>query len=257
MKTSMRPALEVLGADTHANELKRDHFRQVLAFIRKMPARIGSYPRWRTLSLSEVVKLASEDHPRLDPKTVNKYMGRVAQVMSWAEAEPLIEKNYASGVRVPPEEMQDDKSKREPFSDEALSRIFSCAPFTAPCSNAPSIYWMTLFALLHGMRSEEILQLRATDFSQDDDGNWFFELHRRDGNTLKNKSAIREVPIHLKMQMLRVESLIQKAAKRKGKRLIHDVPKGSENKFTSIFSKRFSRHLERIGAKTEQTVFRS
>lgn len=257
MKTSIRPALEVLGDDTDANELKRDHFRQVLTFIRKMPAQIGNHRRWRTLSLSEIVRQAPKDHPRLDPKTVNKYMGRIAQVMSWAEAEPLIEKNYASGVRVPPEEMQDDEPSRVPFSDEALSRIFSCAPFTAPSSSAPSIYWMTLFALLHGMRSEEILQLRATDFSQDDDGNWFFELHRRDGNTLKNKSAIREVPVHPKMQVLGVESLIRRAAKRDGERLIHDISKGSENKFTSIFSRRFSRHLDKIGAKTAQTSFHS
>ena len=106
------------------------------------------------------------------------------------------------------------------------------------------------------MRSEEILQLTWHDV-QVEDGAEFFRLHSEGDNHLKNPNAHRNVPIHSKMYEFGFGSLMNAAKQRADGRFFPDVKRGSEGKFTSIFSKRYSAYLIRVGAKTDKTSFHS
>jgi len=262
MRTSMRPLIELMGGERMANSLSKRDFRDVLAFVQRMPAQIGNnQKKWGGKTLVEIVHAASKaSQPGdglLHPKTVNKYMMRISQVMRWAEAEPLIERNHASGILIPADEVDDDETRREPFSDEALSMVFRSAKMASPAPAEPSIYWATLLALFHGMRSEEILQLRSSDFQENSNGILFIDIHRRDGNRLKNKSTAREVPVHPKMTEFGLPSLLNAADNTSEKSLFRDMMRGAEGKFTPAFSRKYSRFLKEIGAKTERTSFHS
>ena len=261
METSIKPLMEIVGEHTDANVLTKQNFRDLLAFVRRMPAQIGNNKkRWKGMSLTEIVEAYSVENPDEDnllhPTTVNKYMGRVSQVMQWAEDEPLIDRNHARGIRIPADEIEDD-NKRKPFSNEQLNTLFSTDPFTDPKAENPSIYWASLLSLFHGLRSEEILQLRYDDIQQGEDGITFLDIHKRNGNHLKNKAAKRTVPVHPLMFEMGFQTLVATSKKNAGQQLFSDVERGAEGKFTPAYSRRFSRHLVKIEAKTETTSFHS
>lgn len=262
IRTSYRVLLELKGADTDANALVKQDFRDTLAFIRRMPRQIGNKKkRWAKKSLNEIVfeieRQGGFDDDLLHPTTCNKYIRRIFQVMQWAEDEPLIERNHAGRVSIPAEEFDDDDPSREPFSMDQLNQLFRHEQFTSPDRSQPSIYWMSLISLFQGLRSEEILQLRASDFVDHADGHWVLDIHRRNGNRLKSKASIRIVPVHPELIRLGLRSLVEAANIKKDKRLFWDIERGAEGRFTPIFSRRFSRYLEKNAIKTEKTSFHS
>lgn len=260
MDASYRVLIELFGAESDANTLTKQNFRDMLAFLRRMPKQIGNKKKWAHKSLAEIVEEVEAssvfEDDRLSPRTVNKYIRRVSRVFEWAADEPLIVRNLAARIFVPEDEIE-DVNDRKPFSIDQLNRIFSSDDLVNPKKDAPSIYWASLFSLLHGMRSEEILQLRAGDFRTNEDGIWLVDIHKKDGNFLKNKPSIRLVPLHPKMTNFGLQSLVKSAQMRSDKRLFPDVPRGAEGRFTPIFSKRYSRFLSKIHAKTENTSFHS
>lgn len=260
MDASYRVLVELFDESTDANTLTKQNFRDVLAFLRRMPKQIGNKKKWANSSLVQIVEEVEAasvfEDALLSPRTVNKYIRRIAGVLKWAADEPIIMRNHAAGIFIPEDEIDDDDS-REPFSVEQLNLILSSAIFQEPETHRPSIYWATLLSLFHGMRSEEIMQLRASDFQTDEDGTWFVDIHRRDGNFLKNKSSSRETPLHPFMAELGLASLISQASANDNKRLFCDVERGAEGRFTPTFSKRYSRFLTSISAKTERTSFHS
>lgn len=261
MQTSFACLLDLKGRHFNANSLTKRDFRELLGFVRSMPTQIGNNKKkWKDMNLREIVaateKASDYEENLLHPTTVNKYMGRISQAMQWAENEPLIDRNHARGIRIPADEIDDDP-KRTSFSLAQLNCLFSREPFTSPKKEYPSLYWASILSLFHGMRSEEILQLRALDVQQDDDGIWFFDIHKRDGNHLKNKSAARKTPIHPLVFKLGFASLVAAANNRTGNSLFPDLSRGAEGKFTPVFSRRFSRHLKAIAQKTETTSFHS
>lgn len=262
IKTSYRVLRELKGVDTDANTLVKQDFRDTLAFIRRMPRQIGNKKKqWGKKSFQEIVteieKQGGFDDDLLHPTTCNKYIGRIFQVMQWAEDEPLIDRNHAGRVTIPADEFDDDDPSREPFSTDQLNTLFQHDQFLIPDCSKPSTYWMPLISLFQGMRSEEILQLRASDFQDHADLHKTLNIHRRDGNQLKSKASIRTIPVHPKLIELGLNSLIEAASQRKDKRLFWDVERGAEGKFTPVFSRRFSRHLKKIGIKTKTTSFHS
>ena len=262
IRTAFKPLIQLKGVATDANALTKQDFRDILAFIRKMPTQIGNNKkRWAGKSLVEIVNEAASDDVYEDAflhsTTVNKYMSRISQVMSWAEDEPLIEKNYARGIRVHPDETDDDDFKRLPFSNDELNSLFSTDEFANPNPDAPSVYWAVLIGLLQGMRCEEILQLKAEDIQADPENILFIDIHKRNGNHLKNDNSKRQIPVHKKLMSFGFEGLVSAAKNRSDTSLFPDITRGSEGKFTPAFSRRFSRFLERQNIKKDGLSFHS
>lgn len=244
MQKSFACLLDFKGSQVSAAALTKRDFRELLNFVSSLPLQIGNNKKkWKGLNLREIVEATVNEgdfeENLLHPTTVNKYMGRISQVMQWAENEPLIDRNHARGIRIPADDI-DNHPKRDPFSQTQLNRLFSCAPFTSPNKQEPSLYWASILSLFHGLRSEEILQLRAADIQIDEDGIWFIDIHKRDGNHLKNRSSARTVPIHPFILKLGFSTLVTAAKFREGNSLFPDLSRGTGGKFTPIFSRRFS-----------------
>ena len=262
IRTAFKPLTALKGANTDANALSRQDFRDTFAFIRRMPTQIGNNKkRWAGKSLVEIVdEVAADsvyDDALLHPNSVNKYMGRISQIMSWAELEPLIDRNYVRGIRINPDEIDDDDIKRSPFSDEELNALFDTDEFKAPNVEEPSMYWAVLIGLLQGMRCEEILQLRSEDIQTNPEGILFIEIHKKNGNHLKNKAAKRQIPVHQRLLSFGFEGVVSAARNRPDTSLFPDITRGTEGKFTPAFSLRFSRFLEKQGIKKDGLSFHS
>jgi len=98
-----------------------------------------------------------------------------------------------------------------------------------------------------GMRQEEICQLRLADIRQVD-GIWVFDLNTRDGQQLKNATAVRQVPVHNELIRL---GLLQYADNQQatGKALLFAnlQPGGADDRLGHNYSKWFSRYRRETG----------
>ncbi len=259
LRAAMRPLLEMMGPKTTANELKHQDFQEVFFLLKRLPTNATKGKKRQGKSLSEIADQAEKDGENLlHPKTVNKYMARISAFMQWAEETGKIDKNWAKGqyLRASIKNVDNDKDAKDPFSMGQLQHILSERVFCQPDITEPAMYWVPLLSLFHGMRMEEILQLTSLDFLEKENIQ-YIRLHSDGENHLKNKGAHREIPIHQTMWRLGLRSLLFAAENHKGHRLFPDVKRGSEDKFSSIFSQRYSRYLVDIGAKTPKTSFHS
>ena len=259
LKAAYRPLLEVVGDQLPIAEITRKHFYEVFDLLKRLPTNAAKGKARQNKTLSELAREAEVAEERtLHPTTINKYMARISALMQWAEDDGLIEKNWARGkyLRASMAGVESGEYAKDPFSMEQLAVIFSADKFRHPNPNAPSFYWAPLLSLFHGMRMEEILQLTVSDVMTEDEVE-YFRLHDDGDNHLKNANARRKVPIHPDMWEFGFRSLIDASRQRSDGRLFPDVPRGSEGKFSDIFSKRYSPYLEKIGAKTPKTSFHS
>lgn len=56
-------------------------------------------------------------------------------------------------------------------------------------------FWLPLIAVFSALRQEEICQLELDDIRQEG-GIWYFDINNRPPRQLKNRSAVRFVPVH-------------------------------------------------------------
>ena len=94
------------------------------------------------------------------------------------------------------------KSNRISFEVAELQTIFAALPRQMnPQRHTPesALPWATLIAAYTGMRLEEICQLKASDIQVRNANGatvTVIDIHNGTGNTLKNESAVRLVPVH-------------------------------------------------------------
>lgn len=103
------------------------------------------------------------------------------------------------------------------------------------------VYWVPIIARLHGLRSEEILQLKPKNI-RSDDGILFFDIERGTGQRAKSNNARRFVPIHSQLLELGFLELVQRQKMLKKERIFDEVnrSKSSKNTFTATFTKKFT-----------------
>lgn len=247
------PLIEIAGSAIRIDLLTREHFsstRDLLAALPPNPRKKKSNQRRTLREIADALPKAAR---KMHPNTVNKHMTQIRTVMNWAVDSGKLDRHYANGLNVP---VSDEGAARCPFTAEQLNRIFSSDIFVEPNKAKPSMYWVPLFALFHGLRSEEILQLRYEDFKIIEE-TYVIEIHRRDGNRLKNRFASREIPVHPKLVELGLETLLEAAHSHESHRLFPDVSRASNGSYTNKYSKRFANFLDRVGVKDNKSTFHS
>jgi integrase len=111
------------------------------------------------------------------------------------------------------------------------------------------IFWVPLIALLHGMRSEEILQLKPRNICCDQ-GIFYFNIERGTGQSTKSVNSKRLIPIHSQLIELGFLDLVNRQRKL-GKLRIFDtvsLSKSSKGSFAQNFGKKFTYYRKSRGA---------
>jgi integrase len=107
-------------------------------------------------------------------------------------------------------------------------------------------FWLPLIAVFSGMRQEEICQLHLEDLRQES-GIWVFDVNDRPPRQLKNRNAVRLVPIHrelLAMGLLAYADELRSAGKL---RLFPQLSTGgADDRFGHNFSKSFTYYRKQI-----------
>jgi len=224
--------------------------------------------KYPELSPQESVIAAKQDKSKtLGLTSQNNYLQCLSTLYTFAAKELDYEgKNPFKGRSNTKAAKKDQRDKRNPLSRDHLKRLFASPIYTgckslASCYKEGSLipkkshkYWTPLIGLYTGMRMQEILQLYVVDVYQTS-GIWVFDLNaNHKDQKLKTSQSKRLVPIHTDLIDL---GLLDFLRSKETERLFNDAPLGSDNTYSSTYSKWFSRYIQKINIKTDKTSFHS
>lgn len=245
--------VEVLGSEKDIGEISRDDCRYVLDVIRYLPANAKKkFPKKTLVQISEIAR--KRKMSPMAPLTINKYISKLAAMLSWAVEEELLDHNPAKNLSVADPVHQQDK--RLPFSNWQLQKMF-----TALEGKSGADYWVPYIGLYNGMRLNEICQLNVEDVQQHD-GVWCFAITRDrtigvDDKVLKTKASERTIPIHPQLIELGFMKYLKRFERKPRSKLFPDIPAGTTGYRSDTFSKNFRRFLRSIEADADRTSFHS
>lgn len=250
-----RALREVIGPDRDVRDITRDDCRQVRDLFVALPP--NATKRFPKLTLRQAAKRAADKAlPRLNAKSVNNYINKVATLFNWAVREEFIDRNPAKGLGV---ENPNGAGRREPFTLDQLRAIFSAPLYTGcmddehgyakPGPNRPrrARFWIPLLSLFHGLRLNEACQLRADDVAERD-GVPVLLIRAADADQkVKTRAGHRIVPLHPEIGRLGFLKFVEDARKAGRQRLFPELKQDARGYYSDGFQKWFSRFLDGCG----------
>jgi integrase len=155
------------------------------------------------------------------------------------------------------------KTNRIPFEISELQTLFDAMPRQMqPARHSPetALPWVTLIGAFTGMRLEEISQLKATDIrvvKANGATVTVIDVHNGTGNSLKNESAVRLVPLHSQLEKAGLLDYVK--AMPKGSLLFPGLTRRSSkgDKIGARIGELFRKKLEALGMKRDGLCFHS
>jgi integrase len=203
------------------------------------------------------------------PGTTDLQLNMLRTLFNYAVDNDKVTVNAAQGVRATPKGSNGSaRSKRLPFDLPALKLIFGCPIYTEGArpiaGRGIASYWLPLLAMFTGARLEEIGQLSPCDVYEEtyftDSGEersaWVIRITAQgDGQSLKNESSERRVPIHADVI---ARGFLDLVARRRGQRRIFDLVPDTHGVETGNWGSWFSGYLRtKIGVTDKRMTFHS
>jgi integrase len=258
---------DVIGMDTAVSEIDRSVCRDVQAVIRHLPANATKRKGFKTLSPSAAAEKAQKEGVApLAVKTANNALNNMSSIFEWAVREGYLDSNPAKRLNLPRRD-EDDRSKRMPFSDAQLGKIFSGPIYKDKVGAVGSRkydpklagdYWVPLLALYTGMRSNECCQLLTADIVKID-GIDVIRVTKKGGGGKRLKTAASEriIPIHPKLIEMGFVEYADHMRRQGEERLFPHLKQSAKGYYSDNFQKKFGRYLSSVSAKEPKTSFHS
>lgn len=257
---------EIIGHDSRLADISRDDCKAVRALLLRLPT--NATKKFPGISLREAAsKPDAEKLNRLNPVTVNSYLHKMSALFNYAVKEDRIEKNPARGLGLTHHKHSEED--RRPFTLEQLRRIFQSPIYTGcvddqrrwsrPGPDRPrgTRFWIPLIALFHGMRLNEICQLRLADV-QSIEGVTVFHVRPSAGlQRVKTEAGRRIVPLHSFLKRLQFEEYVATIRAAGKDRLFPDLREDTRGYYSDGFQKWFARLLAHSDAAGDRTSFHS
>lgn len=249
---------------------KRADARNFRETAERMPYDYGKAALYRDLSPAEVIARYETLPPekrssRLTQKTIKRHFSAMSKLWSEAIASGDVPENIFTGFKFANTKRASDQ--RDMWDADELKALFS-SPIWTGCANErqrgtkgdqiirDEKFWVPLITLFSGMRLEEICQLQTDDI-REEDGIAYFDLNDRPPRQLKNKNAVRKVPIHSELIHLGFLRYAESFGKRSYALFPQLKPGGADNKFGHAFSKWFTRYRQQISVYRKNLDFHS
>jgi integrase len=188
-----------------------------------------------------------ENIARLRVNTVYRHMQDAQRVVRYMEALGYLSENlmenvmWSKGELERLEILQEDNS-RKIWGDE-LPKLFRTPLFQGQIADiGDPMFWAVIIAVLHGLREEEVLQLRLDDI-RTENGIVYFDIKvGAPWQRLKSKAATRRVPLHNSLIALGFLDLVAMRQREGEDRLFPHLTRGKNRKTLSEnFTKDFTR----------------
>ncbi|BFM07873.1 hypothetical protein GCM10025791_27000 [Halioxenophilus aromaticivorans] len=176
----------------------------------KMPK--GNLGEYRGKTCEEKLDLDIPEEDFVRAQTVSQRLVSLGTFFSWLVDTELVSKNPFQRVTC-----KSDKENYEAYSVEELTALFSSPLYTGLSNVTRSHWWLPLILLHTGMRPGELVQVRPSDVKEID-GVMVIDLPRE--FTLKNKRAVRAIPLHPTLLDLGFLEFTEEATRRGQDRLM-------------------------------------
>ena len=241
------------------------------AQIERLPTDYGKSPVFRNLTVQAII----DAHAALPPdrqkaiitqRTVQRHFSVLSAL--WVQALPRGEvgENIFSGFRFAAAKQAIDQ--RAMWTPEELASLFATPIWTGYRSEGrrstpgslirrDEHFWLPLIAVFSGLRQEEICQLHNEDIRAAD-GIFYFDINSRPPRKLKNRTAVRKVPIHPELIRLGFLTHVDDARRAGAIRVFPAFePGGADGRLGHAYSKGFTRYREAVGLRRTGLDFHS
>lgn len=254
---AVRRFIEYHG-DIPLPDLTRRHLSDFGADFVKLP--VSSRKDIRPLAFRDAIKIAeSEGLPRVSVRTRDQNLTLLKALLSfavdeghrevpdpWAGYTPTVAKQKVSVSR---------QRKRHVFSRDEVKQIVA---HTSKKRQPDTIdYWGPLFGAFHGLRVEEVAQLRVADLTTQEGFLCLSVTDEGELQKVKNTNTFRVVPVHLGLVDRGFEGLLTRRRKAAGDMLfmeaerwtgaLHEIAHDGQGRFGTFYSSRFRHDLRKLG----------
>ena len=239
--------VEIIG-NSPVSSLSKDSIRTYIKTQLKLPPNRRKNPIYRDLDIENLLKLKEvKPQSRLN---VNKFLTRLTTLMNFGVSQGYFKDNPILGMKIPIPKIQGRK-KREPFSQEDLSKILTPKTFLDwtidfglktksdkpnPVKLSNAFYWTFLVGIMSGMRTNEIAQLLVEDIIKKDNV-WLINVDETKDKSVKTSSSIRKVPVHPTLVSLGFLDYVKIIKSKGNDRVFPEITKTRDG-----YSSKISRH---------------
>ncbi|SCY07161.1 site-specific integrase [Paracoccus tibetensis] len=210
-------------------------------------ARAAARARKERMTPAQAAALADEGMtPRLSPRTVQRHQMTLASAIDHAVSHGHVTMNTFRPFVLKDRTVAKLKkgapdTKRKLWGDEFKQLLATKVWNSRKTRIDGALYWAPLIARLHGLRSEEILQLHCDNILSMD-GIWIFDILQGTGQSLKSNNARRLIPLHSQLIEPGFLELVAHQRQQGQVRLFPEAVRGRSAKlsYTSNFTKRFT-----------------
>lgn len=247
--------VQIAGDRPVTNYTREDagYFRETL---QRLPALYAKSAKYRGMTVNEISSACTDDEPRIQQKTVKRHFSALSSLWEDLIAKGAVDANIFGGFRFKSNKKASED--RSMWADAELQPLFA-SPVWSGCLSAgrrstpgsliikDAKYWVPLIGLYSGMRQEEICQLHLEDIEREE-AITFFNLNDRPPRKLKNRNAVRRVPVHSKLIELGLMKRLKELSLKRETLLFPELkPGGADDRLGHDFSKWFTRYRKNIG----------
>jgi integrase len=246
--------IEIIG-DIDFSTITKNEVSHYIDVQTKLPPNRKKSPKYRDLTIKEVMKLELSQKEIQTPQNINKRITKLSVFGNWGVRQGLLITNPFSGMKF---SVKKQPHTRQPFTADELRKIFKpetylkwTIHFSHPyrknrVSNQLPYYWIFLLGIFSGMRTNEMCQLRLIDIKKQNNI-WFIFIEDSEETKVKTENAIRKVPVHPQLIDLGFVDYVTTQKKSKRGRLFWELSEDRDG-FASHVSRHYNqRFLPAVG----------
>jgi len=246
--------IEIIG-DIDFSTITKNEVSHYIDVQTKLPPNRKKSPKYRDLTIKEVMKLELSQKEIQTPQNINKRITKLSVFGNWGVRQGLLITNPFSGMKF---SVKKQPHTRQPFTADELRKIFKpetylkwTIHFSHPyrknrVSNQLPYYWIFLLGIFSGMRTNEMCQLRLIDIKKQNNI-WFIFIEDSEETKVKTENAIRKVPLHPQLIDLGFVDYVTTQKKSKRGRLFWELSEDRDG-FASHVSRHYNqRFLPAVG----------
>ena len=246
--------IEIVG-DIDFSTITKNEVSHYIDVQTKLPPNRKKSPKYRDLSIKEVMKLKLSQKEIQTPQNINKRITKLSVFGNWGVRQGLLITNPFSGMKF---SVKKQPHTRQPFTADELRIIFKpetylkwTIHFSHPyrkdrVSNHLPYYWIFLLGIFSGMRTNEMCQILLSQVKKEK-GIWFIFIEDSEETKVKTENAIRKVPVHPQLIDLGFVDYVTAQKKSKRGRLFWELSEDRDG-FASHVSRHYNqRFLPAVG----------
>ena len=241
--------VEIVG-DFDFSKITKKEVSYYIDVQTKLPPNRKKSPKYRDLTIKEVMELNLSQKETQTPQNINKRLSKLSVLGNWGVRQGLLPNNPFSGMKF---SVKKQPNKREPFTKDELKKILKpetyhswSINFTHPfrkkrVSNQMPYYWVFLLGIFSGMRTNEMCQIRVIDIKKVEKI-WFMFVEDSEETKVKTENAIRKVPVHPQLIELGFIDYVGTLKKQKKERVFWELTEDRDG-FASHLSRHYNQRV--------------